>query len=379
MKALRFGLVLLLLAFTTSLLPAAEPFRYPEGKHGKGELKYVDGVPVLTVQGSPEEIGEQIGVLGLKPVKGFPDLIEEAINGFGLKPFRPLLNAAAKGLYAHFPEEHRKEIEAMAKVSGTNRDSLILANTFLDLLKIGACSGFLVEADHSKTQSPLYGRNTDAPVVGDLADLSLIIVYRLEGKQPFASFTYPGLLMGTTGMNAAGLCYGVNDVRTSADNASRFDSEGVPTWPRLRRLMETCKTVADGEKLVRADKAVTLGNLLLCDKQGALVLEVTPKSVIARKPEKGLCSCTNHFRTKELATDLECYRFDALEKGRKQEKFSVEDVAKQMDAANQGDSTIQTVVYEPAELKMHLAWGKHSSAQPLKVLDLTPLFRDERK
>ena len=26
---------------------AAEPFRFPEGKHGKGELKYVNGVPVL--------------------------------------------------------------------------------------------------------------------------------------------------------------------------------------------------------------------------------------------------------------------------------------------------------------------------------------------
>jgi isopenicillin-N N-acyltransferase like protein len=378
MRAMRFGLAPVVVALTAALLPAAEPFRYPEGKHGKGELKYANGVPVLTVQGTPEEVGEQIGVLALKPVKGFPDLIKEAIKGFGLEPVRPLLTAAAKGLYAKFPEDHRKEIEAMAKASGTDRDTLIVANTLLDLLKVAACSGFLVEADHSTTKGPLYGRNTDAPFL-DLADLSVVIVYRLEGQPPFASFTYPGLLIGTTGINDSGLSFGINDVRSSADKASRFDAGGVPSLPRLRLFMETCQTIADGEKLARADKAVTMGNLLLCDKMGALVLEITPKTIIARKPEEGLCSCTNHFRTKELATDLGCRRFEVLEKGRKADKFSVEDVARQMDAANQGDATIQTVVYEPAELKMHLAWGKHSSAKPLKTLDLTPLFRDGRK
>src|SRR5438552_3131540 len=45
------------------------PFRYPEGKHGKGELRYVHGLPVLTVAGTPEEIGEQVGVLALRPAR----------------------------------------------------------------------------------------------------------------------------------------------------------------------------------------------------------------------------------------------------------------------------------------------------------------------
>jgi hypothetical protein len=37
---------------------AGEPFRYPEGRSGKGELKTVAGTPVLLVRGKPEEIGE---------------------------------------------------------------------------------------------------------------------------------------------------------------------------------------------------------------------------------------------------------------------------------------------------------------------------------
>ena len=63
-------LIVLCLALTfPSLARAAEPFRYPEAKHGKGELRYVNGIPVLTVRGRPEEIGEQVGVLGLRPIK----------------------------------------------------------------------------------------------------------------------------------------------------------------------------------------------------------------------------------------------------------------------------------------------------------------------
>src|SRR6266852_1372169 len=41
----------------------AKPFRFPEAKHGKGELKYINGLPVVSLVGTPEEIGEQMRVL----------------------------------------------------------------------------------------------------------------------------------------------------------------------------------------------------------------------------------------------------------------------------------------------------------------------------
>ena len=46
-----------------------------------------------------------------------------------------------------------------------------------------------------------------------------------------------------------------------------------------------------------------------------------------------------------------------------------------VDAANQGKFTLQTMIFEPAALKLHLAIGEcPSSALPLKELDLKPLF-----
>ena len=37
--------------------PAGEVFHYPAAKFGKGQLQFIAGVPVLVLQGKPEEIG----------------------------------------------------------------------------------------------------------------------------------------------------------------------------------------------------------------------------------------------------------------------------------------------------------------------------------
>src|SRR5262245_51391215 len=66
MRRLAFGLSLVLF-----VLPAfAGENRFPEARSGAGELKYVNGIPVVTLAGSPEEIGKQYGELVLKPAKG---------------------------------------------------------------------------------------------------------------------------------------------------------------------------------------------------------------------------------------------------------------------------------------------------------------------
>jgi hypothetical protein len=54
----------------------------------------------------------------------------------------------------------------------------------------------------------------------------------------------------------------------------------------------------------------------------------------------------------------------------------VAEVHKQLHAVAMRDHTLQTMVFEPATLKLHLAIGAcPSSAEPLKTLDLKPLFR----
>ena len=87
---------------------------------------------------------------------------------------------------------------------------------------------------------------------------------------------------------------------------------------------------------------------------------------------------TNHFRTDELdvwVASRFCNRYPRLVQARKLEQLDVADVAKKMDEVNMGRLTVQTMIFEPAALKLHLAIGScPSSALPLKELDLKPLF-----
>jgi isopenicillin-N N-acyltransferase like protein len=64
---------LLVLIGSTAL--AQTPVTFPTAKHGAGELALVQGVPVLTVRGSPAEMGEQSGVLAGKNAPGLNALL----------------------------------------------------------------------------------------------------------------------------------------------------------------------------------------------------------------------------------------------------------------------------------------------------------------
>jgi len=107
-------------------------------------------------------------------------------------------------------------------------------------------------------------------------------------------------------MNDAGLALAILEVYTSNDDSLKFDPKGTPYAMCYRRILEECSTVAQAEELLRSMKRTTRNNLAVCDRNGGAVFEVTPKNVVVRPPEGDICNCTNHFRTKELATTTEC-------------------------------------------------------------------------
>jgi predicted choloylglycine hydrolase len=178
-------------------------------------------------------------------------------------------------------------------------------------------------------------------------------------------------------MNDAGLCLAELEVNQSRDGAPRFDPAGVPIEMCFRRIMEECKTIDEAEKLLQGEKRSSMCNLAICDLHDAAVLEITPKTVARRKAEDGLCSCTNHFRTPQLGTAVNSRRFDTLETCRTLTTVSLSDVAKKLDAVNQGPLTVQTMVFEPATLTLHLSLGpRPASSHPLKAIELKPLLKD---
>jgi hypothetical protein len=366
-----------------SLVPlsAAEPFRYPEGEHGKARLRYVNHVPVLRVEGSPEEMGEQVAALAVKPAARALNYPKDFLKKFGAGwSWRIFLNQG-ETLLPNFPLDHRKEMDAMAR-TGIDPETLLAANTMFDLRKFVACSALIVEPGRSETGGPLFGRNLDFPTVGYLQEYSLVIVYRPTGKHAFASVTFPGLVGCLSGMNDAGLSLAILEIHMSGDGSSRYDKSGTPYALCYRRILEECTTIDEAEKLLRTMKRTTRTNLAISDRHGGAVFEVTPKQLTVRRSVDGVCLCTNHYQKEEMKPLIEPNiwrthdRLATLERrARIIPKFDVATVGKAMDAVSMEEWTLQTMVFEPAAFKLHVGLGAcPSSALPLRELDLTQWF-----
>src|SRR5215468_2260642 len=109
----------LLLSVVLLVVPVSafggEPFRYPEGKHDKGCLKYINGLPVLTVEGTPEQIGEQAAILAVKPAQKLLSYPKDLLRRLGLEKAWPVLVQTGNGMVAQFPTDYKNEMEAAVK------------------------------------------------------------------------------------------------------------------------------------------------------------------------------------------------------------------------------------------------------------------------
>lgn len=355
---------------------ASEPFRYPEARHGKGELKYIANIPVVIVEGTPGEMGEQLGALAFRPATPLAKLADEFIAKHGWEKAHALVMKTGNLLLPRFPQHHAEELEAAAKAADWPREMLIFAQVIGDLRRAIGCSTFIVEPDRSAIGGPLFGRNVDWPPFGPLDEYSFVTVYRPDGKRSFASVTFPGVLGCASGINDAGLAIAALDAPAGRDGSPSYNPLGVPTILALRRIMEECATIDEATELLRSIHRGSSLNVALCDKSRGVVLEVTPKQVIVRPSADGISICTNHFRTEQLGGPESCWRYEKLAASAVQDQYNVSDVSERMHSVNQGASTLQTMIFEPKSLKLHLAFGKGpATALPLNTLELEKLFR----
>jgi hypothetical protein len=375
MKRFAFALVLCVLAVPA----AAADRRYPEAKSGKGELRYVQEIPVLTVEGTPEEIGTQFGELALKPAKK-PLLgrVDSYMKQIGWQEQFPKMLKFSWLVYANFPKPNQVELTSACKAADADRDLLTALNAIPDLAKMGGCSTLVVEPGRSSTGGPLFGRLLDWPPFEELPEHTLVLVVRPKDKHSFAAVTFPVLLGTISGMNDAGLSLAINEIYAAKDGSKGQNLNGTPMLFLFRKILEECTTLDEAEKVLKANARTTWFCLTVCDKNGGCVFEVTPRSVIRRDAIKDVCCCTNHFRTDELCVSTKCTRYPKLEEVQKADgKFGVADVAKALDRVNQGANTVHAMVFEPKERVLHLAYGgggKSATTKPLTKLELGPLF-----
>ena len=139
-----------IVSLAVALAPAvcsAEPFRFPVGRSGtKGELKYVNDMPVLIASGTPEEIGVAHGTLALKTAPKVIDYPRGCLKLFNADGLYGFFVRTGTTMYNRFPAEYRRELDAISQSSGVEKDKLIVGNTLFDIKKILGCASLVVES-----------------------------------------------------------------------------------------------------------------------------------------------------------------------------------------------------------------------------------------
>ena len=273
---------------------AAEPRVVPHGR-----LETLNGYTVVSVEGTPEQMGTAYGTL-LAPLirRVMKDVItDDVLDDAGSRD--ELLRASR--LMARFqPEDYLAELRAMAKAAGVPYDELVLLQYFGDVRRAtpargaGAmfCTSFAILPPLTKGRMCLVGRNFDYFYSGVAKYASILAYYRPKGRIPFVTVTWAGVINGWTLLSEKGIVASNNTAYGISDSL-----EGISTCFMLRYVVERATTVAEGIRLVRKGPRACGTCVLIASgspPDGAL-LEFDHKKFAVRRPRQGFVGADNSF------------------------------------------------------------------------------------
>jgi len=378
---LLFGLAVgsLFVQATYGDAPAPPPLRV-EGLSAadRGRVRLVDGIPVLRLSGTPFEIGRQHGAI-LAPQIRFLEkeyveaMVAPAVGGKG-----KLLDWA-RSVEKFIPEAYRQELKGIAAGAGMSYERVLVANTMVDRFQTVMCSTVVAAGDATKDREVFFGRNLDFPGRRVLHQMTVVVVYELEGAAPVASVTWPGLVGVLSGMNGHGVCGA-----TMLVHRGKPLRPGMPYMIMYREALARARKMGDVHDYIDQAKRTCPNNFMVVDATGAAEVIEFDQDVVARRPAAGGTVCsTNHFRTKELAGTegwrMGEDRYANLEEFLEREhgKIDVDRIRKALgDVATPWLLNVQSMVFLPARRALHVSKGGALPAakQPFVHLSREVLF-----
>ena len=350
------------------LVKKPAPPRWTPRTSGKGRLDIVKGVPVLRLEGTPEEMGEQAGTLVGEESRALAECYLPSFMGTRAELEKARVQAREM-FWPNLTEDEQAEIQAFAKASGISLEDMLLAQGFADLYRAWACSTIGATGPAAPGE-PVLARNLDFVDMGFLHDYSCVLVAHPKNKQAYVAVTWPGLVGVLSGMNDQGVALAVMVVHDEEGCAP-----GVPFGIAFRRALEQSKSAADVSALLSNTQLTVANNLMVVDGNGdALLLELAPTSpgVVERHPDaRGLLFSTNHFQSparKETRMSLtylsSTSRLRAVENACvHQDVLTVPVAIAALRAGAAGIRNVQSMVFLPKSGKLYVALGKPPAAQ----------------
>ncbi len=268
----------------TEILQPGPQLTAPEQQartHENGKLQWIDDQRVVTLWGTPEEIGTAHGKLLPEESRR---CLESVLYSFGTanvirtgRWFRhDLLDAFAR-LAPHIPERHRRETRALAAALNMDAETVEVLNVFPELFH---CSGFAVFGSATTDGKLYHGRVLDYMTTIGLQDSCTTFIVRPQGFIPFANVGYAAFTGSVSGMNAEKISLG--------EMGGRGEGlwDGAPMATLMRRALEECDSLAEVQELWRTSPRTCEYYYVFADGEtnDAVGVAATPESIEFIKP-----------------------------------------------------------------------------------------------
>jgi hypothetical protein len=296
-----------------AISPAPLTLTETEGvRHAGRGWSAVRGVRIAHLAGTPEEIGtEHTTLLRDRMIanedvmwSGFRDVVP-----FG--PARALMFDAGRYRYRHvdegFPEARRREVAAEAQAFAPDPFAshmptyprMVFLHALYDIAlsfehsPLLGCTAFGLGPDATSDGHALFARAFDFEAADVFDRDKAVFIVREDGKIPFASVAWPGLVGVVTGMNAEGVAVAVNGGR-----AREPSTTGMPVAFSLRETLENAHDTNEAISILSKQSVMVSHLVFVGDAKGHfVVVERAPgvPAYVREGKDPARMAVTNHF------------------------------------------------------------------------------------
>lgn len=312
-----------IIGWTTKIHPPSiapvqgEPEMVGSGQHairrlGKGYARKRGNILEVRLAGTPEEIGHQHGrILYPEMVANEGTLYEQFNRYVPFAPARWLLVDLSRLRYREIdrgiPEERRREIAAQSRAFSPDPFDGFLETyhrfTFLQSLydislsfehsPLLGCTSFALSGGASENGHTVLARNFDFEAGSVFDEGKAVFLVHEEGRIPYASVAWPGLVGAVSGINAEGLALVVHGAR-----AKEPQTQGEPVVHTMRELLGRAANVEEAIAIIASKTPMVSHLVMLADAKGRIaVAERAPGAPLFIRENKGAqkVALTNHF------------------------------------------------------------------------------------
>lgn len=260
----------------------------------KGQM--TDRYREITVSGSFEAMGQQIGEAAREEIRGFVAMAYARISAT-IRVSRLTIQKVVTQSTAfaqRYSPDLLSELKGMSESSGVSEEDLMflqIRNQLTAEMDSG-CTSVAIGRAVSATRGPLIAQNWDNDPALD--PFTIVLTRRPVSAPAFMTITQAGLI-AYIGVSELGIAACLN----SLPAPSR--AVGVPHYFTLRRLFESRTLDEAQDAIVSAYRAIP-ASIMLATPQGLANLEVTTDAVHVLRPEsREMLIHTNHCLHPELA------------------------------------------------------------------------------